>query len=366
MKTKKFHLNDFPEERIRILLKNNRKFIDESISYFDSLKELASFLLVSPGVIQHWKKLNLFIPLQHIKKIVNERKLDWNEIEKNVVAYKGPNLSLEVRNPKLPVIESPELFAIIAHLIADGSVNKNGIPIYTNSNKELIDNFQKLIRFVFGDIQGSLYKSRSGSYQFRYSRIIADLISSFYDISFNSLTANIPSRIKELPAEFSISFVRAFADDEGNVDFNHRINVYSKNKKILEDIRYLLKRKLMFKDVTPVLTRLKNHFYMTIRAKELEKYHALIGFNHPLKKTKLSQIIEIRKNFSGLRRKDGQTKNEILKLLSSRNLSTEELIIKLGIRSGNVGIPLKELKNKGLIGQLDKNGQKIIWTRMEG
>src|SRR3989344_486072 len=161
MKIKEFHLKDFPLKKIRILFKNNKKFLDESINYFGSLKKLADFLSVSTQVIYYWKKLNLFIPLEHIKKIVDKRKLNWNKLEKEVIAYKGSNLSLTITNPKLPIIESPELFAIIGHLIGDGSVNKNGIPIYTNKDKTLIENFHKLVNSVFGNIQGKLYKTNS-------------------------------------------------------------------------------------------------------------------------------------------------------------------------------------------------------------
>jgi len=366
MKVKKFHLKDFPAERVRIRLKNNQKFLDESIDYFSSIDKLANFLSVSPQVIYNWKKLNLYIPLQHIKKIVNERKLDWNNIEKNVVAYKGPNLSLQIRNPKLPIVESPELFAIISHLIGDGSININNIPSYFNTNKKLIGNFQKLIKFVFGDIEGKIYKKSSGAYEFRTSRIISDLIKSFYKINFGSRNARIPKKVISLPKEFSIALIRAFADDESMVDSNHRITFFSINKPVLKIIRSLLIKKLEFRNVTPILKGSNSSFYLTIKAKDIQKYYTAIGFNHPLKMIKLSKIIEIRKSSLGVRRKENQTKDEIIHLLSCQSLSTEELTSILKIRKNNVNIPLKELKKEGLIDQLIKNGHTIKWTKMEG
>ena len=366
MKIKKYHLKNFPEERVRILLKSNKKFLDESINYFGSLKKLSDFLSVSPQLIYYWEKLNLFVPLKYVKKIVNERNLDWYKIEKNVIAYKGPNSSLLVQNPKLPISESPELFAIITHLIGDGSVNKNNIPIYTNSNAELISNFQRLVSCVFGDVGGKIYKRKSGCYEFRSSRIIADLIKSFYKINFDTYNATIPKRVAYLPKKFSISVIKAFADDEGSVDLNHRINLYSRNKKLLLFIRKLLIEKLMFRDISSVLQKSKLDFYLTIKPKDIEKYFKIVGFNHPLKSTRLSKIIEIRNKSSGVRRKDNQTKNEILNLLSYKNLSTEELILKLGIRKSNVNIPLKELNNDGMITKFNKHGQIIKWTKMEG
>ncbi|MBI3026921.1 ArsR family transcriptional regulator [Candidatus Woesearchaeota archaeon] len=364
MVIKKFHLKDFPADRIRILLSDNDKFIDDSINYFGSLKKLANFLSVSPQVIHFWKKLNLFIPLVHIKKIVNKRGLDWNEIESNVITYKGPNSSLAVKNPKLPIIESPELFALIAHLIGDGSVNKNNIPIYTNSNKDLIDNFQKLISSVFGDVDEKIYYRNSGCYDLRSPRVIADLIKFFYNIDFKTRNAIIPERIKDLPIEFSVALIRAFADDEGNVDLNHKISIYSTNKNILLSIKELLTGKLDFSDVQ-IAEKSESYFYLTIKPKEIEKYFQVIGFNHPTKLNKLSKLIEIRNNYNGVRRKNNETKEEIIDLLSSENLSTEELIFKLGVRKSNVNMPLKDLYKKGLITKSNKIGQKIIWTKLE-
>lgn len=364
MEIKKFHLKDFPADRIRVLFNDNGNFIDEGIKYFGSLKKLAQFLSVSPPVVHFWKKLNLFIPLVHVKKIVNERNLDWNEIESNVIAYKGPNSSLVVNNPKLPIIESPELFALIAHLIGDGSVNKNNIPIYTNSNKELINNFQKLISSVFGSVDEKIYHRNSGCYELRSSRVIADLIKYFYNIDFKTRNARIPQRIKELSKEFSIYLIRAFADDEGNVDLNHKICIYSTNKPILLFIKELLTEKLEFTDIQ-ISEKSESYFYLTIKPKEIEKYFQTIGFNHPIKLNRLSKIIEMRNNSNGGRRKYSETREEIINLLASQNLSTEELVFKLGVRKSNVNTPLKELCDKGVIAKSNKIGQKIIWTKLE-
>ena len=364
MEIKKFHLKDFPDDRIRVLFKDNKKFLDKNINYFGSLKKLAQFLSVSPQVVHFWKKLNLFIPLTHIKKIANERNLGWDEIESDVVAYKGLNSSLVIKNPKLPIIESPELFALIAHLIGDGSVNKNNIPIYTNSNRELIDNFQKLILSVFGDAEEKIYKGKHGCFELRASRTVADLVKFFYNIDFNARSARIPDRIKDLPKEFSVALIRAFADDEGNVDLNHRVIIYSTNRPVLLFIKDLLTEKLAFTDIQ-ISEKSESYFYLTIKPKEIEKYFQVIEFNHPIKSNRLSKIIEMRNNSNGGRRKYNETREKIINLLASQNLSTEELVFELGVRKSNVNTPLKDLCKRNVISKADKIGQKIIWTKLE-
>ena len=365
MKPKKFHIQHFPSERIRILFKDNNAFLDENIKYFGSKQELAYFLSVSPQLIDHWKKPNRFIPLSSIKKIVSKRKLDWDKIEKKIIAYKGPNLSNIITNPKLPIIESPELFAIIGHLIGDGSVNKNGIPIYTNKDKTLIENFHKLVNSVFGNIQGKLYKTNSDCYQYTSSKIISDLLYSFYKIKFDTYNSRIPKRVEKLPPKFSILLIKALTDDEGSVDLNHRITLFLRNKYILKSIRALLIKKLGFSNISSVIQKTKLDYYLAIRSKDIEKYFNIIGFNHPIKNKILSDIIKIRKKSLGVRRKKDTTKNEIQRLLSNKIFSTNEITFKLGITKSNVTAQITKLKNEGLIKMYDKKGQTIRWTNME-
>lgn len=365
MEPKRIHLKDFPEDRIRIKFKNNKKFLDENVTYFGSFHKFAEFLSVPENMVRAWRKYNLFIPLKHIKRIVNKRKLNWTKIEREVISYKSPNSGLIIKNPKLPIVENPELFAIIGHLIADGSVNRNGIPVYTNSSKELINNFIRLIRNVFGNPKGKLYKSKS-CYQYRFSRVFSDLISSFYNIQFGTYTATIPKNIRYLPKEFSIFIIRSITDDEGCVDFNHRINIRLKNKKVLSFIRLLLIKKLGFTNISPIYES-RGLFGIMIKPKDLERYYKLIGFNHPLKKAKLFQIIKIRKNkLFGHRRKEDWTKNRILELLSTkRNLTTGDLALKLGFNKNSINIPIRNLIKVGLITQYDKRGQTIRWSKVE-
>ena len=364
MNIKKFHLKDFPGDRIRVLFRDNAHFIDDNIQFFGSLTKLSEFLDRSQQVVRSWKTKNLFIPLSSISKIVSERSLDWSDIESNVTAYKNPNSGLVVRNPKLPIVESPELFAIIAHLMADGSVNKMGIPVYTNSNIFLIRRFQALIEHVFGKIDGKIYLSNSNCYQIRSSRVIIDLIKSFYQIDFGSLSSKIPSKLNKLPSRFVVAFIRAYADDEAAVDLNHRITLYSGNKIMLQDIRRLLINNLKFENVTEVLTKSKKYYYLTVKPQDLHKFYDRIGFTHPKKLSRLKRIIRTRElRSSRPRRKD--INKDILDSLCKGDCSSEQLIFELGLCAGNVQIPLKRLREKGLIRKIHKAGENPIWSITE-
>src|SRR3989344_1328944 len=157
MQPREFHIWDFPEDRIRILFKNHDDFINKAVTYFGNRNNLGKYLGIFPAHIYNWTKYRLYIPLKYIKLIVRELKLDWGNIERDIFSYKGVNTSSPITNPKLPIRESPDLFSVITHILCDGSVNMNGIPIYTNISKTLIDNFDNELKNVFGEFKQSIY-----------------------------------------------------------------------------------------------------------------------------------------------------------------------------------------------------------------
>jgi len=360
---REFHIKNFPKENIRILFKNQNKFLDDAIKYFGTIKNLANHLSVSPQVVSSWKRINLYIPLWAIDRTIDKLNLSWKDIEKNVIAYKGINTSAPIKKPVLPIKETPELLKIITHLIGDGSVNKNGIPIYTNSNEKLISNFKNFLKNSFGLVQGKIYIDQHGNYQYRFSKIIPDLFNWFYNIDFDSSKSGLP-----LSNRLSINHIKAiiqsFADDESNVDLNNRIGFYSSNKELLKQIRNLLLNKLKFRYLSNISKKV-GEFYFYIKSQEVKKYAKEIGFAHPEKNRKLS-ILLTNKRKSGNHGKPFETKSKILKLLRNKTLATNQMVERIGIRSSNICISLNALKKEGLIEKSFKKGQNIYWTKMEG
>jgi len=367
MKPREFHIWQFPEDKIRVLFKDHKEFINNSIKLFGSKKALAEFLNISSPLIYYWGKYPLYIPLKHIKKIVNKFKLDWYKIEKEIISYKGINTSSPILNPKLPIKETPEIFALITHIICDGSVNKNGIPYYINSNKNLINNFDKILENSFGKVNkrirfgGGINKN---CYEYRFSKIISDLLEHFYSIKLYK-AERLPSILFDLPKEFSISVIRAFADDEGTVDSSRRIGICSNSKELLEYLIKLLKEKLSFIYITNIKNKGEHHHYFYIKTQDIEKYYKEIGFNHPLKEQKLKELIELRKNGRGRGQhtRIGETRERLLKLLDNKILSTYEIMKELKINKSNINSQIKRLINQNIIIQHHKTGQTVFWTR---
>lgn len=367
MKPREFHIWQFPENKVRVLFKNHREFVNNTTKFFGSQKALANFLNIPPTHIYQWKKYPLYIPFIHIKKIVNKCKLDWYNVEKDIVSYKGINTSKPIIKPKLPIKETPEILALITHIICDGSVNKNGIPYYINSNKTLIGNFDEMLKNSFGEVNNKLRfgaGSNKNCYEYRFSKIIVELLEHFYQLKLYR-AEKLPSVIFDLPREFSVSVIKAFADDEGTVDSSRRIGICSNSKELLQTLVDLLEKKFSFNNVTNILRKGEGHYYFYIKVGDIEKYDKEIGFNHPLKKQKLKELIELKINGrgTGQHTKVGETKENLLNLLNDNVLSTYDIIKELKINKSNVNMQIKRLLNEGLVVQDCKIGQTIFWTR---
>ncbi len=366
MQPREFHIWDFPEDRVRILFKQHYEFINKAIIYFGNRNNLGKYLGISPAHIYNWTKYNLYISLKDIKLIVRELKLDWLDIEREIYSYKGVSTSSPITNPKLPIKESPDLFSVITHILCDGSVNRNGIPAYTNTSKTLIDNFDNKLKSVFGEFKQSTYFGggiNKNVYQYRPPKIIIDLLESFYNINFYK-RKEIPSIIFDLPREFSVAVVRAFADDEGCVDLNRRISFTQKDKEILSFLQKLLKDKLQFYQITEIKNKDNCHLFY-IMAPEIEKYQKEIGFVHPEKKDRLRRIVYDRLNGfrTGQHNQPGKTREKLLNLLNDNVLSTYDMMKEININKSNLNLQIKSLENAGLVVKTKKIGQTIFWTR---
>lgn len=366
MKPKEFHIWNFPEDKIRILFRNHNEFIQKAISHFGNLKKLGAFLKIPSTEIYNWTKYKLYIPLKYVKLIAKELGLNWIDVEKNISSYKGVNTSTPIFNPKLPIKESPEIFSAITHIICDGSINKNGIPIYTNSSKKLIDNLDYTLKKIFGDFKSGLYfgsGTNRNCYQYTFPKLMTGLLEHFYQINLYK-KKEIPKVIFEFPNEFSTAVIRAFADDEGTVDLNWRVGFNSKDKELLLTLVRLFKENLKFKHLTDIMEKDEKYYCFYVKSMEIGRYQKEIGFSHPDKKAKLSNIVEYQKGSHG-RRASGETREKLLKLLNDKVLSTYDIMKELKMNKSNINIQMKKLQNEHLIVQHRKTGQTVFWTRRE-
>lgn len=352
MKPREFHIWEFPKDKVRVLfnVKTQKKFFKDCKNEFNSLKDCSKYLGIKYGTLLTWKNSNLFIPLWAIKKIINKLSWDWKFVEKNIIAYKGNGHGNAIKNPKLPLKESPELFGVMTHLICDGHVDKKtGMPSYINKNKGLINNFNILIKKSFGNSHVNRVKGKR-AYFIIYPKVIADLIKHFYDIKFHSEDSYFPKETFSLPKEFSYSVIRAVVDDEGTIRDN-RIAIRMKNKKLVEQIKTILLNFIKKSDLMNIKQR-GDFFDIAIKSKGLLQFRNKIKLIHPMKINDLDYAIKKQKLRSrGQRYPKGYAQKELLKLLNKKSMKTKELSQNLFIQLNNTSLHLKNLESKNFVRQ---------------
>ncbi len=360
----KIHLKDFPEDKIVVFLEDEfrEELIDNAIKSF-SRKRLAEHLNIRKlDTITRWKKAKIKrsknwitpqgIPLNKLKTLLKLLNVDLNNIEKYVTAYKSRGKSLLIKNPNLPVKESPKLFRIIAHMMGDGSAEESNVNYFKNFDKLLLNEFMNDVRNVFGNVELSLNKDN-----IVFPISIRHILSKVYNINFGTFNADIPKRLFELPPKYAGAFIQGFFDDEGSVD-SSCIRFYSYNKNLLEGIRNLLITK--FPEIGSTASiKSKNkqtgvEYCFSVNAKGLENFYKMIGCTHSSKKERLKFYMD-RKNKNWNHRDKGNTKSMIIDSLSNNTKTAYELAKELMVSRGTIrdhlfGYNDKRKRNaKGLI-----------------
>lgn len=365
--SKQFHLFDFPEREIYVMLKDRFRlmFFKKAIKKYKSENRLTKKIKVSQQFLNDCKNAKLLkkngtrisTPLWLIKEISKINNINERQIEKNILYIKGRLHSTPVFKPTIPIKENKELFSILGNLLGDGYAGKErNQGNYYNKQKSLVDNFCKNIKFVFGNIK--LTKINNNIVFF--PRYLAIILSKFYNIKFETFDSRLPENFLYLPKYCLISLIRSFYDDESYVS-NRRIELYSANYNLLEDFKKIINKRfsnIKLSNIRKKTKKTTGHvcYVFPIFSNSLGAFNKEIGFNHPYKKQDLSLWLKIKKQnnkTNGI----GYTKNQILCLLCTSNLTQREISKNLLIGS-SVGKHLKGLINKGLIKIIDKSNTR--------
>lgn len=371
---RRFHLNEFPQDRIFVYLKedfhkklfnkiNNHKF-EEFNKLLNSKLNLHTF--------RSWKGRRHYMPLWFIIDLINIfPELSIEEFEKNMEAYKGPSTSKPIYYPNLPLIEDGRLLKVLSHLLGDGYIcgafgtnlpKGKSHSEYRNFNKDLLDSFEEDLQ-VFGAI--NISKDYNHGHVI-IPNVIGYILKHFYQIKFDSFSSRLPKRLFELPRELVASFLRAFGDDEGHV-YDSSIDYYSNNKELLNDVLTLINKVFLEIKTSSIKANTKTgkntKYSFTIYNDSQESYLNLIGFDHKQKREDLIFNIKRRKNWnSGFVYKRGKTELKILNILKKENATAKQISRKLIISHSNALFYLNKLKNKGKIEVLRKEHWANVWS----
>lgn len=291
------------------------------------------------------------------------------KVERNIYAYRAHS-GTKVTRPKLPIQESPELYSIMAHMVADGTWSDGLSAQYANSSSMLRMEFVNNLKKVFGEvhIHKSFTKGRTPAIQFPSA--VMYILSSHFQFKFSGIRG-LPRYILGLPLEFKGKMLRAFFDDEGYVH-DSNIQICSADIEMLKILRLLLKSlKIETSELRPYQDhvcrdgRISKVFYLNIYSKSVPVFAKRVGFSHPKKSILLDLImkIKLRGKYPDRQKVESTIISELKKNgpLTARDLSLKSIITARNLRKNY----LHPLEKRGFI---KKNGKKpgkggaLLWA----
>ena len=317
--SKKFNLWDLPDS-IYVMLEDatNKIFFNKMYNRFESRRQYSKFLKLDPSTVREYdirsgtkkkKEYVQYIPIWVLKK--SKQFLNVNEIktiERGMLAYR-PRAGKPIKNQILPVKECPALYRLLGHMIGDGSATRQKQPYYSNTCKELRDEFKQDLA-IFGDVE--IKDRQLGIPIVVFQKAITDFLASIFNISFDNKD-HIPLLVFSAPDNCKRAFLRALFDDEGCVSV--AVGIRITGKQMAMDIARLFEIFSIHTAIYETIRPQKKPIYtINILGKSIELFSKIINSNHPKKKDKLQLRIKRLHRTSRYRPKK-VINNKILELL---------------------------------------------------
>lgn len=365
---KEIHIWNLPIDKIYVKFNKEfrEKFFNLAHKRFGNFNLIGKFLNIKRAdttLAINWRKGTNCCPLNLMIKLANKIEIPLIELEKNIkeIRYKtkinkrGGSSGKPIINPKLPIRISEDFAEMLGHICGDGSISrshpeKGSSFRYTNSEPILIENFQKLIKKVFGEIEPNIQIRKGGNYTrpnyyLQYPSIMSAFVLSVFDYKADK-EMDVPSFIFNMSKESKARFLRAIFDDEGCVE--------EKNKKIqfgLKPINPLLNIKELLNEFNiktgKIHKRITNSFEIA-EQNSILLFNKIIGFKHPKKIKRLNNIIK--KGWRFKRYYNNEAKNKIIKLLRcNKGLKVDEIGKVLQRNKGTIQVHLSDLRKEGKI-----------------
>jgi len=157
------------------------------------------------------------------------------KLERNIMEYRGLS-GYSIRNPILPIRESPKFYSIVFHMIGDGNASPRHTAYYSNKCRELIAEFVKNLQ-IFGNVRTNFVTRDDNLTYAKFPRVVMRVLSHLLKVEFVR-TNHFPNRIFTAPIECKSEAIKAFIDDEGCVSTSFVI--IQKSKNILIELKSLL------------------------------------------------------------------------------------------------------------------------------
>jgi len=290
---RKFHLFDFPKNKVYVLLADDfrRKLFSLASEIAGSQNKLAKKLGTSRQNIARWLNGSVCMPLYMLEEILWRIPLAQRptikQLERQVVRYQARG-GKPVRNPNLPLIEDERLLRTFFHLAGDGYAGRyaRGVPFYYNTSPNLRKEFINDLK-VFGDTP---VKFGEGGVRIRFPMVIGYIMKHIYRTSFLSYEVRVPEEFQNVERDIIAQGIGALADDEGTV-YPYRIRISSVNKPFLEDVFRLLREKFPEISKHADIRKGGGIYHVIIHSGGMRLFAKTIGFTHSQKTARLKSLL---------------------------------------------------------------------------
>ncbi len=363
-----WHIWDFPDGiRVNFTSEYRQKLFIRLKEICGSRYALAKILNLHPMTVKEYElgksstNRPVFVPVKFIKDIKMNFKgsltEEFIEMENFILSYRCKNKGLFVNRPILPIKESPYLYSVAIHVLADGCASKRNLPYYCNKNKTLVKNFIKDLE-IFGEVQKRTFRRSDGQLYIYFATAITRILEYILNVKFVR-PESLPGVLINASNENKIASLRAFMDDEGSVS-GGKIYVTQKSKQVLEQLKDLFE----FLEIkTSKIYRKQYGYQFIILSESHEAYYKIISFYHPKKKKRLHDIVR-KKQLRGI-----PIKYKVLNVVAKQQpMNTREVSNTLNLPLNSVREALTTLREEGklLNRTINSRKPKIWFTRACG
>jgi DNA-binding Lrp family transcriptional regulator len=362
------HIDKFPLADVSILIsdkflrrikKRSKTAYKNTRSLYDALGKPMPFATfknsLEPAFIS-------YRPLWLILLLCENLRINTKELENDIISYRTKKGTIIIDNPKIPIKVSPIFDMLIAHAIGDGNCTryKGRIPSfsYRQYRNEILKLYIKKAERVFGKLN---YKNE---YFFDAKRVhlpsaLSYILYTFYSMKPEDFLGNgayIPEKMMSHSKDHILAVLIAFILDEGYID-SSEIVIGLKNKRLLDDLEQVCcklgyKTSLKYngtRGALYILAEGTKNFWKDYKA--LKRKYPEIDLDY--KEQQIKNFI-IRKNKKWRGRGQGQTPNNIIKLLKDGEKTVKELAGLLLISRQGTKFHLRGLERMGIVKRIGK------------
>lgn len=209
------------------------------------------------------------------------------------------NIKKSIKDISLPIQANRKLSRFIGYLLAEGNIDNNTI-IFTNSNKEVLKDFESISKDLFGvEIKKTRDDRREGLYNYKiHSALLVYYLNDLGGINFKSSEKYISQKVFRWGRLCILDLLKALFESDGGIN-GKRVSYYTISHRLGSEIQQLLLSIGIVsyfrqeKKKCTNYTRIKNHisYSVNISGIDLKKYYDCIGFLSTTKKKKLLEIV---------------------------------------------------------------------------